>query len=136
MWDTRGELNGSHTLTAVARDGAGNTTTSASVAVTVSNAGVSTSGLRAAYGFDDGSGTTAVDSSGNNNTATVVGGGWTNGHYGGAVSLNGTTNEVDLAGLGTFYKTGFTLEAWVQKQTATKNDVGSSAAGQQRAAAR
>ena len=122
VWDTRGELNGSHTLTAVARDGAGNTATSASVAVTVSNAGVSTSGLRAAYGFDDGSGTSAVDSSGNNKTATVVGG-WTNGHFGGAVSLNGTTNEVDPPALGTFYKTGFTYEAWVYKQSA-KVDVG------------
>ncbi len=122
VWDTRGELNGSHTLTAVARDGAGNTTTSASVAVSVSNAGVSTSGLRAAYGFDDGSGTSAVDSSGNNKTATVVGG-WTSGHFGGAVSLNGTTNEVDPPALGTFYKTGFTYEAWVYKQSA-KVDVG------------
>ena len=89
----------------------------------MSNAGVSTSGLRAAYGFDDGSGTTAVDSSGNNNTATVVGGGWTSGQFGGAVSLNGTTNEVDPPALGTFYKTGFTLEAWVYKQSA-KIDVG------------
>ncbi|MDX6476257.1 MAG: hypothetical protein QOH95_1768, partial [Gaiellaceae bacterium] len=37
-WDTTTATNGSHTLTAVARDAAGNTTTSAPVAVTVSNA--------------------------------------------------------------------------------------------------
>jgi hypothetical protein len=36
-WDTAGAANGSHTLTAIARDAAGNTGTSASVAVTVSN---------------------------------------------------------------------------------------------------
>jgi glucose/arabinose dehydrogenase len=36
-WDTATSANGSHTLTAVARDGAGNRTTSAPVQVTVSN---------------------------------------------------------------------------------------------------
>src|SRR5437899_1049936 len=36
-WDTRTAANGSHTLTARARDAAGNTTTSAAVTVTVSN---------------------------------------------------------------------------------------------------
>ncbi len=36
-WDTTTATNGSHTLTAVARDGAGNTTTSTGVTVTVSN---------------------------------------------------------------------------------------------------
>ena len=36
-WDTSTAANGSHTLTAVARDAAGNSTTSAPVAVTVSN---------------------------------------------------------------------------------------------------
>src|SRR3954470_3323446 len=36
-WDTTTVADGSHTLTAVARDGAGNTTSSAAVAVTVSN---------------------------------------------------------------------------------------------------
>ena len=37
-WNTTGAANGSHTLTAVARDAAGNRTTSAAVTVTVSNA--------------------------------------------------------------------------------------------------
>ena len=36
-WDTTGSVNGSHALTAVARDAAGNQTTSAAVTVTVSN---------------------------------------------------------------------------------------------------
>jgi phosphatidylserine/phosphatidylglycerophosphate/cardiolipin synthase-like enzyme len=38
-WNTTSADNGSHSLTAVARDAAGNTTTSAAVAVTVSNTG-------------------------------------------------------------------------------------------------
>jgi len=36
-WNTTTASNGSHTLTAVARDAAGNTATSAAVTVTVSN---------------------------------------------------------------------------------------------------
>jgi hypothetical protein len=36
-WDTRTATDGAHTVSAMARDGAGNTTTSASIAVTVSN---------------------------------------------------------------------------------------------------
>jgi Big-like domain-containing protein len=40
-WDTRGTANGTHTVTAVARDAAGNRTTSAPVTVTVANPDVS-----------------------------------------------------------------------------------------------
>jgi hypothetical protein len=36
-WDSRGVANGTYTLTAVARDGAGHVTPSAGVSVTVSN---------------------------------------------------------------------------------------------------
>ena len=119
-WDTRGEVNGAHVVTAVARDGGGNTTTSAA-SVTIENAGVSTAGLRAAYGFDESGGAAALDSSGNSRTATVVGGAWAGGRFGGAVSLNGTSAHVNPPALGTFYRTGFTLEAWVRKQTSKKD---------------
>ena len=40
-WNSTTATNGSHTLTAVARDAAGNTTTSAGVSATVNNAGPS-----------------------------------------------------------------------------------------------
>ena len=122
-WDTRGALNGPHVLTAVVRDGAGNTTTSAPVAVTVSNAGVSTAGLRVAYGLDDGSGVLAADSSGNHRTGTLTGAGWGAGRFGGALSLDGVDDAAAIPPLGTFYGTAFTYEAWVFKQT-TKRDVG------------
>ncbi len=125
-WDTRAEVNGSHTLTAVVRDIAGNTASSAPVGVTVSNSGVSTAGLQAAYSLDENGqfGSAALDTSGNYRTGTLVGGSWTTaGRYGGAVSLSGSNSEIDLPALGTFYKTGFTLEAWVYKQT-SKVDVG------------
>ena len=69
------------------------------------------------------SGTTAVDASGNGRTGVVVGATWATGRYGGALSFDGGDDYVGLPGLGTFYNTAFTLEAWVQKAT-TKNDVG------------
>jgi hypothetical protein len=123
-WDTRGELNGTHTVSAVARDAVGNQRTSANVTVTVTNAGVSETGLRASYNLDEGTGTLALDSSINNNNATLVGATWTTtGRYGGAVALNGTSAEVDPPALGAFYGTGVTLEAWVYKQS-TKPDAG------------
>ncbi len=57
-WNTTTATNGTHTLRAVARDAAGNTTTSAPVSVTVSNTGTPPpAGLVAAYGFEETSGT-------------------------------------------------------------------------------
>ena len=57
-------------------------------------------------------------------TGTLAGAAWTTGRYGGGLSFNGSNAYVGLGTLGTFYQSAFTLEAWVQKQTATKNDVG------------
>ena len=80
-------------------------------------------GLVAAYAFDEGSGTTAVDATGAGQHGAVVGATWAPGRFGGALSFDGADDYVGLPGLGTFYNAGFTLEAWVQK-AATKNDVG------------
>src|SRR3954451_22405748 len=77
----------------------------------------------AAYSFDEGSGTTLGDATGNGRTGTIVGATWTTGKFGSALNFNGTSSRVDLPALGTFYKTGFTLEGWVRKSTA-KKDVG------------
>jgi hypothetical protein len=52
-WNTTGVANGSHTLTGVARDSAGNVKTSASVIVTVAN-GVPAAGIAALYPGDVG----------------------------------------------------------------------------------
>src|SRR5206468_1618232 len=56
-WNTATASNGLHTLTAVARDAAGNSTASAGVSVTVAAATVGY------WAFDESSGTTATDSS-------------------------------------------------------------------------
>src|SRR5271168_792732 len=55
----------------------------------------STSGLVAAFSFNEGSGTTVNDSSGNGNTGTISNATWTTaGKYGGALSFNGKTSRV------------------------------------------
>ena len=114
-WDTQTAINGSHSLTAVARDLTGNTTTSTAVNVTVSNAGP-VLGLVAAYGFDEASGTTTLDQSGQTNNGTISGATRTAaGKYGGALTFNGSSNLVtvpDAASLD--LTTGMTAEAWVQ----------------------
>ena len=48
-------------------------------------------GLVAAYGFDEGSGTTVTDASGNGNNGTITNATWaTTGKYGKALQFNGT----------------------------------------------
>ena len=116
-WDTRLIANGSHALTAVARDAAGNTTTSAAVSVIVSNSGASPN-LVAAYGFDEGSGSTAADSSGSNNNGTITGATWAAvGKFGAALSFDGgdVVNVPDSSSLD--LTTAMTLEAWVRPTT-------------------
>jgi hypothetical protein len=112
-WATASVPNGTHNLTAVARDAAGNRTTSTAVAVTVSNTGPA--GLVAAYNFNAGSGTTVADLSGNGNTGTLSNATWTTaGHAAGALSFNGTNALVSVPDSSSLDLTvGMTLEAWV-----------------------
>ena len=54
------------------------------------HAQTSPTGLVAAYGFSEGSGSTTADASGNSNTGTISGATWTtSGRYGNALSFNG-----------------------------------------------
>jgi Concanavalin A-like lectin/glucanases superfamily/Domain of unknown function (DUF1929)/Bacterial Ig domain/Purple acid Phosphatase, N-terminal domain len=113
-WDTHLVGNGAHTLTARARDAAGNVTTSAPVAVTVANAGPA--GLVAAYGFNEGGGSTVGDASGGGANGTLTGGSWsTAGKNGGAVSFNGTSGWVTVPDTAALHLArGMTVEAWVR----------------------
>ena len=70
-WNTTTVANGSHTLTAVARDAPGLTTTSTAVTVTVSNAAPPV-GLVLAFNFEE-TGATVADRSGQGNNGTVSG---------------------------------------------------------------
>jgi hypothetical protein len=118
-WNTTSVANGTHNLTAVARDAAGNQTTSTAVALTVNNTAPPPpppSGLVAALSFNAGSGMTAVDASGNGNAATLNGPVWsTAGRYGAALSFDGTNDWLTIADSATLdLTTGMTLEAWVR----------------------
>jgi hypothetical protein len=87
------------------------------VAAAVSPPPPSGNGLVAAYGFDEGSGTSAADASGNGNTGTLSGGAaWsTSGHSGNALSFNGSTGRVAIADADSLdLTTALTLEAWVR----------------------
>ena len=109
-WDTSTAANGSHSLTAVARDAAGNTATATAVTVTVSNSNIPP-GLVAAYSFNQGSGATALDASGNGNNGTISGATWTSqGRYGSALSFDGVTALVRASNVtlgGAFSRTVF-----------------------------
>jgi hypothetical protein len=77
------------------------------------------SGLVAAYSFEEGTGTTTADSSGNNNTGTLSSGvTWTTGRVGNAVAFNGTSGDITINDSPSLDLTGsFTLSAWVNPAT-------------------
>jgi hypothetical protein len=113
-WSSTSVANGSHTLSAIASDAAGNKST-ATVTVNVSNSTTTSNGLVAAYGFNEGSGTTVKDSSGNNNTGTISNATWATGRYGKALSFNGTNSWVTVQNSASLNLTGpMTLEAWIE----------------------
>src|SRR6185295_3977713 len=73
------------------------------------------SGLVAAWSFDEGTGTTVGDASGNNNTGTLQGATWTTlGRYGNALSFSGSSSLVFVPSSASLnLTTGMTLSAWV-----------------------
>ena len=115
-WNTTSASNGPHTLTAVATDETGNATTSAPVSVTVNNPAVDPTGLVVGFGFEEASGTTATDSSGNSNAGTINGPTRsTTGKFGSALSFDGVNDIVTVADANSLdLTTGMTLEAWVR----------------------
>jgi hypothetical protein len=123
-WSSTSVANGVHQMTAVARDAAGNTTTSEVVGVTVSNTALpGPAGLVGAWSFDQGAGTTAPDASGTGNQGTVSGATWTTaGKQGGALTFDGVNDRVAVPDAASLDLTNrMTLEAWV-RPTATSND--------------
>jgi VCBS repeat-containing protein len=117
-WNSTTVANGGpYQLSARARDAAGNTATSAAIAVTVNN--TVASGLVAAYSFNENSGPSVTDRSGFGHTGTISGATWNaQGKYGAALSFDGVNDWVtinDTAALD--LTTGMTVEAWVLPST-------------------
>ncbi len=121
-WNTTSIPNGTHTLSARARDAAGNTTLAANVSVTVSNA--PPSGLAAAYGFDETSGSTAADASGNGNAGTLLNGAvFAPGKNGNAVSLDGVNDYVNIGNPTSLQiTTSMTVSAWINSSSFPGDD--------------
>ena len=115
-WSTTTVPNGSHTITAVARDPSANAATSASVPITVTN-NSPPPGIVAAYGFDTGAGAAVTDGSGNGNNGTLTNATWagaTAGRFGNALSFNGTNASVTIPDSASLDLTsGMTIEAWI-----------------------
>jgi hypothetical protein len=113
-WDTRTVANGTYTVAARASDAGGNTATTSPITVSVNNT-VST-GLVAAYAFNEGAGTAAQDSSGLGNGGTLNNAVWTSaGMFGSALSFNGSNSWVSVVDSASLdLTTSMTLEAWVR----------------------
>jgi hypothetical protein len=120
-WNAGTATAGAHQLTAVARDGAGNTTTSAAIGITV--AAVAPAGLVVALGFDEASGTIATDRSGFAHNAVLSNTTWTpSGKFGSALTFNGTTSWATVADTNILdLTTGMTLSAWVKPTSITSD---------------
>jgi chitodextrinase len=105
--------NTSYSYQVRAVDAAGNLSGYSNTASVTTPAVVS--GLAAAYGFNEGAGTTTADASGNAITGTLLNTTWTtSGKYSKALSFNGTTSYVDLGNPTALRLTGSaTWSAWV-----------------------
>jgi glucose/arabinose dehydrogenase/PKD repeat protein len=77
--------------------------------------------LMAAYGFNEGSGASVYDASGNGHTGTISGATWSpQGKFGPALAFNGLNNWVTVNPSSLLeLTTGMTLEAWVFPTTTT-----------------
>ena len=115
--DTRVSPSTTYSYQVRATDAAGNLSPYTNVADATTPAGPS--GLVAAYGFDEGSGTTVTDASGNGNNGTITNATWaTSGKYGKALQFNGTSSLVTIPDSASLHlTTGMTLEAWVNPST-------------------
>jgi hypothetical protein len=98
-----------------AMDTSGNLSGYSNVVNAATTANSPVAGLVAAYSFNEGTGTTVADSSGNGNTGKVNGATWsTQGKYGNAMEFNGINSLVEINGSASLnVSTGMTLEAWI-----------------------
>lgn len=106
--------NGVKQVFAQFQDGAGNWSGSSTASITLT-APPGTGGLVAAYGFNEGQGTTAADATGNRLTGTVSSATWAAGKFGNALNFTGkSASRVTVASSPLLqFATAFTVSAWV-----------------------
>ncbi len=120
VWDSRTVANGIHTLQARALDAAGNQATSATINLNVQNAAPSLAdGLAGYWMFDETTGASAVDSSGNGNGASLLNGvTHAGGRSGNAAGFDGVDDYVRVANDASLEPSGaLTISAWVNLQS-------------------
>jgi Concanavalin A-like lectin/glucanases superfamily/Domain of unknown function (DUF6531) len=78
-------------------------------------------GLVAAYGFEEGTGSTVADLSGSGNSGSISGASWsTSGKYGNALDFDGSNDKVTVPDSDSLDLTdGMTLSAWVKPDATT-----------------
>jgi methionine-rich copper-binding protein CopC len=115
--DTPGQV----TILSRAADDSGNIETpSGGVTVSVAFQATSRTGLVGEYGFNDGTGTTLSDSSGDKNNGTISNATWVAGLSGSALSFNGANSWVTIPNSASLQLTNaMTLEAWVKPNSLT-----------------
>jgi PKD repeat protein len=106
---------GTYSVSLTVTGSGGSNTASKIGLVTVSTSSPAMGGLVAAYSFDEGTGSTVNDLSGNGNIGTISAAAWdSNGRFGTALSFNGTNSWVTVSDAPSLDLTnGMTLEAWV-----------------------
>jgi PKD repeat protein len=106
---------GTYTVTLTVNGPGGANTTSKAGYISVSTPPAPSTGLVAAYSFNDGAGSTLTDASGAGNHGTISGAQWTNaGRYGKALVFDGVNDWVTISDSSSLdLTTGMTLEAWI-----------------------
>jgi hypothetical protein len=110
---------GSFTLATRAVDDSGNLQSPAiGPTILIGNPSPNPAGLVASYDFNQGSGATLTDKTGNGNNGTILGATWAPGRFGSGLLFNGSSNWVTIPDANSLdLTTGMTLEAWVKPST-------------------
>ena len=106
---------GTYYVSLTASGPGGTATVTASTPITVSASTGAPTGLVAAYGFNEGTGSSVTDLSGNGNVGAVSGATWIDtGRFGKALSFNGSSSRVTVPDSASLDLSGaMTLAAWV-----------------------